>query len=140
MTYIEIGFGDLVLASILVVFNGILLLVLRLRLEQELAVATVRMIVQLVLVGLVLKALFAIVSPLWTGVAALAMVLFAAREITARQDRRLSGVWAYGLGTGCLLIAATLIPMLPSPLSSILSRGITRDTQSRSWEWCWGTR
>ena len=111
MTYIEIGFGDLVLASILVIFNGILSLVLRLRLEQELAVATVRMIVQLILVGLVLKALFAIVSPLWTGVAALAMVLFAAREITARQDRRLSGVWAYGLGTGCLLIAATLIAM-----------------------------
>ena len=34
MTYIEIGFGELALASILVVLNGLLSLVLRLRLEQ----------------------------------------------------------------------------------------------------------
>ena len=109
MTYIEIGFGELALASILVVLNGLLSLVLRLRLEQQLAIATVRMIVQLLLVGLVLKALFALVSPLWTGAAAVAMVLFAGREISARQDRRLTGIWSYGLGTGCMLIAATLI-------------------------------
>lgn len=109
MTYIEIGFGELALASILVVLNGLLSLVLRLRLEQQLAIATIRMIVQLLLVGLVLKTLFALVSPLWTGAAAVAMVLFAGREISARQDRRLTGLWSYGLGTGCMLIAATLI-------------------------------
>ena len=37
------------------------------------------------------------------------MILFAGREIMARQDQRLSGVWSYGLGTGCMLIAATLV-------------------------------
>ena len=109
MTYIEIGFGELALASILVVLNGLLSLVLRLRLEQQLAIATIRMIVQLLLVGLVLKTLFALVSPLWTGTTAVAMVLFAGCEISARQDRRLTGLWSYGLGTGCMLIAATLI-------------------------------
>jgi putative ABC transport system permease protein len=109
MSYIEIGFGELALASVLVVLNGLLSVVLRLRLEQQLAIATLRMIVQLILVGLVLKALFALVSPMWTGAAAVAMVLFAGREISARQDRRLTGIWSYGLGTGCMLIAATLI-------------------------------
>ena len=109
MTYIEIGFNDLVLASALVVLNGVLSVSLRLQLERELLVATLRMIVQLILIGLVLKALFAIVSPLWTGLAALAKIVFAGREITARQDRRLSGFWTYGLGTGCMLIAAPLV-------------------------------
>tara|TARA_B100000676_G_C17540608_1_gene562258 strand:- start:286 stop:564 length:279 start_codon:yes stop_codon:yes gene_type:complete len=91
MTYIEIGFNDLVLASALVVLNGVLSVSLCLQLERELLVATLRMIVQLILIGLFLKALFAIVSPLWTGLAALAMIVFAGREITARQDRHLSG-------------------------------------------------
>ena len=53
--------------------------------------------------------LFSLVSPLWTTLAALAMVLFAGREIMARQERRLKGAWAYGLGTGCMLLAATLV-------------------------------
>lgn len=111
MTYIEVGLDALALASVLVVLNGLLSLALRLRLERQLAIATVRMVVQLLLIGLVLKTLFEWVSPLWTGVAALAMVLFAGREITARQDRKLSGIWSYGLGTACMLVAATLVTM-----------------------------
>ena len=47
------------------------------------------MVVQLALVGLVLTTLFSLVSPLWTGLAALAMVLFAGHEAAQRQDRRL---------------------------------------------------
>ena len=109
MTYIEIGLSELALASIMVVLNGVLSIALRLRLERQLALATLRMIVQLLLVGLVLKTLFELISPFWTSMAAVVMVLFAGREITARQDQRLSGAWTYGLGTGCMLIAATLI-------------------------------
>ena len=55
--------------------------------------------------------LFAHVSLLWTGLAALVMVLFAGREIMARQERRLAGFWSYGLGTGCMLIAASLVTL-----------------------------
>jgi putative ABC transport system permease protein len=57
----------------------------------------------------VLKTLFQLASPLWTVLAALAMVAFAGREIIARQERRLAGLWAYGLGTGCMLFAASLV-------------------------------
>ncbi len=67
------------------------------------------MVVQLVLLGLVLKTLFDLVSPFWTACAALAMVLFAGREVMARQQRRLQGAWAYGLGTTAVLFAATLV-------------------------------
>jgi len=61
-------------------------LVLRLKLERQLAIATVRMVVQLVLVGYVLTFLFAVVSPSWTALAAFIMVIFASREIVLRHD------------------------------------------------------
>ncbi len=109
MTYIPLDLFDLALAAILVVINGALSLALQLRIERQLLIATVRMIVQLSLIGLVLTTLFSLVSPLWTSLAALAMVLFAGREIMARQERRLAGLWAYGLGTGCMLVAASLV-------------------------------
>ena len=92
MSYIELDYLDLVIASGLVLLNAVLSIVLQLRLEKPLLIATVRMIVQLALVGMVLKTLFAVASPLWTGVAALAMVLFAGREIIARQERRMTGL------------------------------------------------
>jgi len=79
VTYIQLSYGDLVLPALLVVMDGVLSLVLRLKLEKQLAVATVRMVVQLVLVGYVLTFLFAAVSPLWTALAASIMVLFASR-------------------------------------------------------------
>src|SRR5947207_15612574 len=86
--------------------DGFLSLVLQLRLERQLAIATVRMALQLVLVGYVLTFLFAAVSPFWTGVAALVLVLFASREIVARQKRQLRGAWSYGLGAACTLVAS----------------------------------
>ncbi len=72
-------------------------------------IAATRMVVQLALVGLVLTTLFAAVSPLWTGLAALVMVLFAGYEATQRQDRRLSGWWSYGLGTGCMMMSSVVV-------------------------------
>jgi len=108
---IPLSLGDLALASLLIVVNGGLSLALQLGLARQLAIATLRMIVQLALVGMVLTTLFAHVSPLWTGLVATLMVLFAGREIMARQERRLAGLWSYGLGTGCMLIAATLVTL-----------------------------
>ena len=109
MTYISIGYGHLALAAVFLVVNGGLSIALNLGLERQLAIATVRMTVQLLLVGLVLTTLFSLVSPLWTAAAALAMILFAGREVMARQVRRLGGFWSYGLGTGCMLVSGSLV-------------------------------
>jgi putative ABC transport system permease protein len=111
LTYIQLTYGDLILPALLVAMDGTLSLVLRLGLERQLAIATLRMVLQLVLVGYVLTFLFAAVSPLWTALAAFVMVLFASREIVARQKRRLPGVWSYGLGAGCTLLAAGIVTM-----------------------------
>ena len=108
-TAVPLGYGDLAIAGLLVLINAGLSIALQLNLARQLLIATARMIVQLLLVGWVLKLLFSLVSPLWTGLAALSMILFAGREIMARQQHRLRGGWAYGLGTGCMLIAALTV-------------------------------
>ena len=107
MSYIPLEPIDLILPALLVLINGALSLALQLGIERQLAVATLRMVIQLFLIGLVLTALFELVSPLWTGLAALAMIAFAGREIMARQERRLAGFWSYGLGFGSMLVAAS---------------------------------
>lgn len=110
--YIQLDYMDLGLAATLLVLNAGLSLVLQLGLERRLLIAALRMVVQLFLVGLVLKTLFALVSPWLTLLALLAMGLFAGREIMARQDRRLRGWWGYGLGTLTMMTAGALITLM----------------------------
>ena len=109
MSYIALDAIDLAIAAILIVINGALSLALQLQLARQLAIAAVRMIVQLLLIGFVLTTLFELVSPFWTGAAAALMIAVAGREIMARQERRLAGLWSYGLGTSCMLVAAALV-------------------------------
>ncbi|MCH6588044.1 MAG: iron export ABC transporter permease subunit FetB [Proteobacteria bacterium] len=108
-TYITLDYLDLGLAALLLVLNGALSIWLRLELERQFLIAALRMCVQLGLMGLVLKALFAVVSPWLTGLAVVVMVAFAGREVMARQETRFRGFWAYGLGTTSVLFAGTLV-------------------------------
>ena len=108
-SYIALNYWELVAASFFVFMNAGLSVIFSLRVHRSLLVAAIRMVVQLALVGLVLTTLFSVVSPVWTGLAALGMVLFAGREATQRQERRLSGWWSYGLGTGCMMMASVLV-------------------------------
>jgi len=110
--YIPLDYGDVVAAATLLVFNAVLSYLLALGLERQLVIAALRMTVQLLLVGLVLKALFDLNSPWLTGLVALLMGLFAGREIMARQERRLAGWWAYGLGASTMMLAAAVVTVL----------------------------
>jgi putative ABC transport system permease protein len=108
-SYIGLNYWELATASVFVFIDAGLSVVFGLNVHQSLLVAAVRMVVQLALVGLVLTTLFSVVSPLWTGIVALAMVLFAGHEAAQRQERRLSGWWSYGLGTGCMMMSSVLV-------------------------------
>ena len=108
-SYIALSYWQLAATSIFVLINAALSVAFGLGVHRSLLVAAVRMVVQLALVGLVLTTLFSVVSPLWTGLAALVMVLFAGHEATQRQGRRLSGWWSYGLGTGCMMLSSVLV-------------------------------
>ena len=72
-------------------------------------IAALRIVAQILLIGLVLKGLFAQKSPLWTGVAALIIILFVGWEALARQERRLSSIRGYGLNTTAMMTALILV-------------------------------
>ena len=109
MSFIELSYWDIALAACLLIFNAGLSFAFQLGLGKRLLIAGLRMAIQLTLVGLVLKALFALVSPLLTGLAVLVMVLFAGREAIARQDRTFEGFWSYGIGTGSMMAAGLIV-------------------------------
>ena len=62
-SYIELSYMDIALAGMLLGINAMLSVYYKLGTEKRLVIAAVRMVVQLTLVGLILKALFAAVSP-----------------------------------------------------------------------------
>lgn len=107
--YIALSYWQLAATSVFVLINAAVSMFFGLRVHRSLLFAAIRMVVQLTLVGLVLTTLFSIVSPLWTGLAALVMVLFAGHEAAQRQERRLTGWWSFGLGTSCMMMASVAV-------------------------------
>ncbi|MCW9034855.1 MAG: iron export ABC transporter permease subunit FetB [Rhodospirillales bacterium] len=112
MSYIALTYWDLAFVSLLVLINAGISLYLQLGVAKKLLIAAVRTAIQLTLMGFVLKALFALTSPLWTALAAIFMILFAGREIMARQERRFKGWWSYGLGTISMTMASFIVTIV----------------------------
>jgi putative ABC transport system permease protein len=98
---------DLAIASSLIVFDAILSLVFRLRLHRQILVASVRLVVQLVAIGYVLKFIFALNNPAVTLMLITVMVLIAARETVARSERRFKG--QDGLAIGAASVASATV-------------------------------
>ena len=121
MIYIDLTSGDLALAALLLLVNGLISLGFGLRLEASLAAAAVRMVLQLGVLGFLLKLVFEQPSPLWTGVAALAMVAVAGGELLRRQGHRFRGLYVQGSGhlllfaVGALATLYTLVVIGPKP-------------------------
>ncbi len=107
MTPIDLSAADLAAAACLVLASAGLSVLLSLNVHRPMLVAATRMVVQLILVGLVLRWLFATGSAWWTALAVLVMLGAASREVGARSSRRLAGWWQIGLGAATVA-AATL--------------------------------
>lgn len=103
---------DLGLAALLVLVMAALSWRMQLGLTGSLLIAAARTVVQLLLVGLVLKTLFEHVDLLWVGGIAMVMLLAAGREVMARQQRRFSGWWGFGMGTGAMFVSSFAIAVL----------------------------
>ncbi len=97
---------DLVLAAALVVLLAGLSLRFDLGLEGRILVAAGRMTAQLLLIGLILRTIFAHVHLAWVVLIAVGMLLAAGREVMARQQRRLRGWWGLGTGTGAMFVSS----------------------------------
>jgi putative ABC transport system permease protein len=95
---------DLALAAMLVVLVAATSYYDRLAISRSLLVGGVRTAIQLMLIGLVLEALFAFTRLHWVVLMAVVMLVFAGREVVARQHRRFTGWWGYGLGTVAMFV------------------------------------
>jgi putative ABC transport system permease protein len=58
--YVELTYWQVTIAALLIVINGTISVVLHLRMEKSLAIASLRTLVQLSLVGFVLQWVFAL--------------------------------------------------------------------------------
>jgi putative ABC transport system permease protein len=112
MEVIELGWWQLALAASLVVVLAGLAHLARLGVGRALVVAAARTVVQLALVGLVLDALFAVGALGWVALVALVMLLVAGHEVMVRQKRRLTGGWAFGIGTSSMFVSAFSVTLL----------------------------
>lgn len=97
--------SDLVIAASLVALSALISLGLRLRMERSILWAAARTVVQLLLVGHILRVVFANAAPWLTTIVVLIMMGLAAREVAARPAERLSA--AGNLRIGALAVVST---------------------------------
>jgi len=103
---VELSTVDLMIAATLVLLLALLSLRLHTNISQQLIVAAIRTAVQLTLIGLVLKVLFANASLGWVMLLSTVMLLVAGREVMARQERRFTGWWGYAVGTFSMFLSS----------------------------------
>jgi putative ABC transport system permease protein len=97
---------DLSFAALLILALAALSFRLKLGLEKRILISAARTVIQLTLIGLVLKVLFAHVQFGWIALMALTMLLAAGYEVTSRQKYKLSGGWGFRIGTGAMFVSA----------------------------------
>lgn len=103
---------DLALAASLVILLALLSAKLKLGISGQLLVAGVRTVVQLLLIGLILKSIFSYVHLGWISLLSIVMLLLAGREVLARQKYRLKGWWGFGLGTMSMFVSSFSITLI----------------------------
>ena len=107
---IELGAWDLVLAALLVVVAGLVSLVLKLGLERRLLVASLRTVLQLMLIGYLLRYIFALDKAWAVSALALLMIVIASHAAVDRSSRRFPGVAAMAFLS--LVVSATLTTLV----------------------------
>jgi putative ABC transport system permease protein len=98
MTPIELNAADVAIAAILVLLDAGISIALRLRLHRQVLWSATRMVLQLLLVGWVLRMVFALDSPAATLGIIVLMIAAAAREVAVRPAQRLRGWANYRIG------------------------------------------
>jgi len=88
----HIGVGQLAFATLLIVFCGVISMMLQLKLEKQLAIGAVRTILQLLIVGYVLKFVFKMESPYIVVLLTLVMVGFATQAAVGRSKLAYPGI------------------------------------------------
>ncbi|MCB1787302.1 MAG: iron export ABC transporter permease subunit FetB [Chromatiaceae bacterium] len=111
-TLIPLSPFDLAVAALLVMLLAGLSWRLQLAIGRRMLIAAARSTVQLLLLGLVLKALFDSADPWLVAGLATLMLAVAGYEVMARQKHRLRGFWGYGTGALSMFLSSFSISVL----------------------------
>ncbi|MCY1521588.1 putative iron export permease protein FetB [compost metagenome] len=107
MDVIRLQALDLAVASLLVVLSAGISFALRLNMQRQVLWAAARTVVQLLLVGHILRLVFAHAAPWLTALVVAVMMALAAREVASRPKARLAGG---GNGwVGAMAVAGTTV-------------------------------
>jgi putative ABC transport system permease protein len=104
--------ADLAVAALLLVADGLLSVALGLGVHRRLMIAGARMVVQLVLVGFILRLVFSLASPALTLVLVVVMALIATREIAARPKAKLSRWGNTAIAASAVAVSTALTAIL----------------------------
>ena len=103
---ITLSYLDLGAASLLVLALAGISFKMRLGLHNQLLISASRTVIQLLLVGMVLRELFKTSQLGWIMLMAFVMLTVAGRAVQSRQKRPLGGLWGYGIGTSSMFISS----------------------------------
>ncbi|MEZ6190152.1 MAG: iron export ABC transporter permease subunit FetB [Phycisphaerales bacterium] len=112
---------DLSIAAGLVLLAGVVSLLLRLGLEKRLSIAAVRAVVQLMLLGLILRYVFEPRAHWLLAIVVSVMLLVASREAVRRSEHRLHGL--------------TLLSLLSLTLSAMFTTVVVTGIIIGVWPW-----
>ncbi|MDR3629882.1 MAG: iron export ABC transporter permease subunit FetB [Desulfocapsaceae bacterium] len=112
MDVISLSVADLSIAAFLLILLALASFRLQLGLETRMLTGGLRMIIQLLLIGQVLRFLFTDAAPLWIGCMLVVMLSVAAREVRARQRRRLNGITGYWIGMFSMFISSFTVTFM----------------------------
>jgi putative ABC transport system permease protein len=111
VSYITLTVWDLALAALLLLINGAMSFGFGLRLERTLLTSTARMVLQLAVLALLLRFIFATDAAWPTLLFALLMLAATAYEVTSRQSRPIKGWRGYALAGGPPFLAGLITTM-----------------------------
>lgn len=103
---------DLVIASVLIIMLAITSLLLQLNISRQLIIAAVRNVIQLLLIGYILKFIFNSDNPYFLGLVAMIMLFVAGFEINARQKYPLRRWVGFKIGTSALFLSSFTMTLL----------------------------
>lgn len=109
---IELTPWDLTIAAGLIILLAISSWLLQLKISRQLLIAACRNIIQLLLIGYILKFIFHSSNVLLLGIIALIMLLVAGFEINARQKYPLKRSVGFKIGTAALFFSSFTMTML----------------------------
>lgn len=97
---------DLSIAALLILALAAVTWLRGLQLAGPLLIAACRTVLQLSLVGMILKWVFSHAAPGWIAAMAAIMLAVAGHELMRRQKRKFAGWWGYGVGAVSMFLSS----------------------------------